>query len=156
MQLVALEQKFGVPLQAEKKRVAGMFDRLDDAVGCGCAGDQCAAHAFYRLVMGAIHLHARSFHDAIEERAGGDGDAVRETDRRCRLSMLQDIGYLGRKVLIERATEGDIHRLHPAADGQSREMGTGCEMDEIQFEACAPLGDDGKGVVLLFSIQGGV
>ena len=156
MQLVALKQEFGVPLQAEEKRVAGMFDRFDDAIGRRCAGDQCAAHAFHRLVMGAVHLHTRAFDDAIEERTGGDGDAVRDTDGRGRLSMLQHISNLTRKVLIERSTERDIHRLHSAADGQGREMGAGREMDEIQFKACASLGDDRKRILFPFSIQRGV
>ena len=131
MQLVALKQKLGVPLQAEKKRVAGMFDCLDDAIGRGGAGDQCATDAFHRLVMGTVHLHAGPLDDAFEQCAGCDGDAVRDVESRRRLSMVQHIGNLGRNILIEGSAERNIHRLHAAADGQGREMVADGQMDEV-------------------------
>ena len=153
MQLVALKQKLGVPLQAEKKRVAGMFDCLDDAIGRGCAGDQCWPNAFHRLVMGAVHLHAGAFDDASEQRAGCDVDAMSDVDGRCRLSMLQHIGNLGRNILVEGSTESDVHRLHAAADGQGRKVVAGGQADKIQFEARPSGGDDRKGVPLPFSVE---
>lgn len=40
MERMLFEQKFRVPLDAEKKTVGRGFDRLDDAVGSHRAGDQ--------------------------------------------------------------------------------------------------------------------
>jgi hypothetical protein len=85
---VSFEQKFGVPLQAEKEWVRRKFDRFNDAIRRGCAGNKVRPTRFHRLVMRAVDLHAGAFDDAIEQAAGCDGDAVRESNRRCRLSVL--------------------------------------------------------------------
>lgn len=88
MQEVSFEQKFGVPLQAEKEGVRRKFDRFNDAIRRGCAGNKGVPDCFHRLVMRAVDLHAGALDDSIEQAAGCDGDAVRESNRRCRLSVL--------------------------------------------------------------------
>ena len=88
MQEVPLKQKFGVPLQAEKEWVRRKFDRFNDAIGRGCAGNKGASDRFHRLVVRAVDLHAGAPDDAIEQAAGRDGDAVGESNRRCCLSVL--------------------------------------------------------------------
>ena len=142
-----------MPLQAQKERVSGVFDRLDDSIrGCR-AGDQRTPDRFHRLVMRAVDHHAGAFDDSIEQAAGGDGDAVRNMNGGSRLSMLQHIVHLGGNILVESPSAGDIHGLHTAADGQGREVVADGQLDQVQFKARASLGDDWKRKSLPLSVQ---
>ena len=154
MQQVAFEQKFGVPLQAEKKWVRRKFDRFNDTIGRGCTGNKGAPDRFHRLVVRAVDLHADALDDAIEQAAGCDGDAVRESNRRCRLSVLQHMVDLGRNILIQAPSAGDIHALHASANGQRGDVVPDGQPHQVQFKAGASFSDDRKGISLFFSVQG--
>ena len=65
-----------MPLHPQKKPMGGMFDRLDDSIRCQRAGCEVRTNRFYRLMMGAIHLHARALHDSSEQTTGHNRDAV--------------------------------------------------------------------------------
>ena len=145
-----------MPLQPEKKRMGWVFDRLDDSIrGCR-TGDQRTSDSFDRLVVRTVDLHVRALDDSVEQAAWGNGDAVRNMDGGSCLSMLQHIGYLGGYVLIEGPAAGDIHGLHAAADGESRNLVADSQTDQVQFKAGASPGDDRKRKSLPFSVQRGV
>ena len=150
---MAFKQEFGVPLQAEEEGVRRMFDRFNDSIRRRCAGDEGMPDRFHRLVVRAVYPHTGVFDDSIEQAAGCDGDAVAELNGRCRLSMLQHMVDLGRQVLVEASSAGDIHGLHASADGQSWDVLADGEMDQVQFEAGAAFGDDRKGESLSFCVE---
>src|SRR3954451_21021762 len=79
---------FRVPLDAEGEAVAGMLDALHHAVGREGVDDGARAGGGNRLVVRAVHRHARPADDAGEQRVLGDGDLVAGLVARVRLLVL--------------------------------------------------------------------
>lgn len=106
--------------------------------------------------MRAIHVHPCALHDAVEQASRRDADAVGDLYGRCLLSVPEDIVHLGREILVERASTGDVHGLHATANGEGRNLCAEGEKDQVEFEAGAPFGDDRKVVSLGFPVEGWV
>lgn len=61
---------------------------------------------------------------------------------------------LGRDILIQASSAGDIHALHASANGQGGDLVPDGRPHQVQFKAGAAFGDYRKGVSLAFSVQG--
>lgn len=107
-----------VPLQTQKKFVAGIFDGLNDPVGSQSRDSKTGTHNLDSLMVKAVDPH---FLCACQERETSslqDADAVAGMGTRGALHMLDTAGSIGLQVLLQAAAAGDGQDLGTAANAQ--------------------------------------
>src|ERR1700761_1300364 len=121
---LAVDERLGVPLDADQEAPARVLDRLDRPVGRPGADPQPLAESVDRLVVEGVdvgevdlggaddlgQLRARLDLDRVARLGAGDGLAV------------PDLGREVGEVLVERPAADDVQRLGAAADRQDRHL----------------------------------
>ena len=113
--LGAVREDLGVPLHAEEEAGAGIEDRFDRPVRRVRDHFEAAAEVVDRLVVEGVDGEPAAARDAVQRRAGRQGDGVGRLVRRVGLAVVRD-------VLVQRPATGDVQRLHAAADGEHRQV----------------------------------
>src|SRR5262245_62175703 len=72
---------------------------------------------------------------------------------RSRLPMLQRLGKLRSNILIQAASERDVHGLHASTDSQDWYVSGPCQLSHLQLERCASLAHHTELVTLSFAVQ---
>ena len=112
-----------MPLDAETEPGPGIPDRLDGAVGGGGAHLQTRAEAVDGLVVVRVDAEQVGVREPVQQRAGSDADGVRRRERARGLAVVEG-GEVG-QMLVQRAAARHVERLHPAADGEHRQIALG-------------------------------
>ena len=110
----------GVPLDAQKERQIGMFQRFHDAVARLSRYPQAGRRVAHRLMMERVDPQRPLAHDARQQRALPHRDLVAGIAPRSCLRVQPSFGPLAGQVLIQRAAQRRIHGLNAPADAQKR------------------------------------
>ena len=132
-----------MPLDAQAELCVRSLDRLDDTIGRGGADRQVRRDVSNRLVVTAVDRQTlgRAASGVKGMRQFRRGDDVYEVGERVLGGVDRVVQWrldLSRDVLDERAAGSDVQHLHPAADGEERQVGVHRTPRQIDLELVAP------------------
>src|SRR5438270_3762446 len=108
-----------MPLHADIERMRWIFQAFDDAVGCMSCDAQALPYVPDGLMMRGVHLQLLTIKDRRQPCPFFNEHVM--TMPIARLAGVIDIRLdLGRDVLNQRSTGGNIHHLHAETDAECR------------------------------------
>src|SRR5262245_37240009 len=153
-----------MPLDPDANCGGGIFDGLDDTVGCGRGDLEPFSHLLDRLMMTAVDVETVRTCEAVDHQAGENGVLV-DPDLVCEIeglvwrhgqAMFERPGYLRRDVLNQGSAAGDIQELDATTDTEKRQVAFSRFLNQRDLEGI-PLGIDVyDGRMTRFAEKGGI